>query len=69
VTYLIALSAMILIGFALLGLIVGLWQALHLAPYTLAYPIRHSVLDGLALGSIVVALYWLCAIAYGLSAT
>jgi hypothetical protein len=71
-THALILSALVLAGFALLGVIAGilcyLQQAFGLAPSDNSLHrmrLRHAALDGLALGLIVVALYWTCAIGYG----
>jgi hypothetical protein len=58
------LSALVLAGFALLGIVAGILSylddnSLH------RMRLRHAAMDGLALGMIVVALYWTCAIGYG----
>jgi hypothetical protein len=63
-TYALTLTALVLAAFTLLGIVAGILcylqdDSLH------RMRLRHAALDGLALGMIVVALYWACAIGYG----
>lgn len=59
---LIVISALVLIGFGTLGLALGAWSILFQRERV---KLSQCTLDGLALGAIVVALYWAVIISYG----